>query len=232
MNKEYAYVDGKVIVSDENGKLVQKEYKENIDKILVQENVVEKIENDIKELEEKVSKFKKEKLIKFPAFTLLFLLFAGGMAYMCLKGIPFSMYAMIYLALSSSLLTCCGVILDRVLIFDPMKKLQGDISELEYLKGMLQDQKEVLNEMQKEAILNKDKVEDVKGIKVADKQIIAALENEEYLYYDAGLNLKKYYLLYKKGKLAEKLAKYYNQEGIELVTEFVKENGPRLVRKI
>ena len=33
MNKEYAYVDSKVIVSDENGKLTQRDYKENIDKI-------------------------------------------------------------------------------------------------------------------------------------------------------------------------------------------------------
>ena len=232
MNKEYAYVDSKVIVSDENGKLTQRDYKEGIDKILVQENVVEKIEKDIKGLEEEVNKFKKEKHIKFPAVTLSFLLFSALIA--CIPfiiGLPLNLVSVTFLIALLIPLISCAPLLDKALIFDPMKKLQGDISELEYLKRMLQDQKEILSEMQKEATLNKDKVEEVKGIKVADKQIIAALENEEYLYYDVGLNLKKYYLLYKKGKLAEKLAKYYNQEGVELITEYIKENGPRLVRK-
>lgn len=233
MNKEYAYVDSKVIVSDENGKLTQRDYKENIEKILVQENVVEKIEKDIKELEEEVNKFQKEKHIKFPAVTLSFLLFSALIT--CIPfiiGLPLNLISIIFFIAIQLPFISCAPLIDKALIFDPLKKYKGYVSELEYLKKMLLDQKEVLAEMQKGASLNKDKVKEVKGIKVADRQVMEALDNEEYLYYDAGLNLKKYYLLYKKGKLEELLAKYYNQDGIELVIEYVKEYGPRLVRKI
>ena len=233
MNKEYAYIDGKVIVIDENGKLTQRDYKENIEKILVQENVVEKIEKDIKELEKEVNKFKKEKHIKFPAVTLSFLLFSALIT--CIPfiiGLRLNLISIIFFIAIHLPFISCAPLLDKALIFDSLKKHQVVVSEIEYLKGMLTNQKEILAEMQKEAALNKDKIEEVKGIKVADRKIMEALDNEEYLYYDAGLNLKKYYLLYKKGKLAELLANYYNQDGIELVTEFVKENGPRLVRKI
>ena len=233
MNKEYAYVDGKVVVSDENGKLTQRDYKENIEKILVQENVVEKIEKDIKELEEEVKNFKKEKHIKFPVVTLSVLSLSSLVTWLALNiGLPFDLINIIFFIAIQLPLIIIGPSFDKVLIFDPLKKHNGNVSELEYLKKVQQGEKEILAEMQKEAALNKDKIEEVTSVKVDDKQIIADLKSEEYLYYDVGANLKKYYLLYKKGKLAEKLSKYYNQKGVELVTEYVEENGPRLVKKI
>ena len=231
MNKEYAYVDGKVIVSDETGKLIQRDYRENIDKILVQENVVEKIEKDIKELEEEVDKFNKEKIIKFPAFTLLFLLFSAYMAYAPLiDGVSINLFNIIIITAFEIPVICVGLLLDKVLIFDPFKKNKGNVSKLEYLKVALQNDKKILSDMQKYVELKEDKKE-VAGVKVVDKKVITALDSEENLYYDVGANLKKYYLLYQKGKLADKLAKYYNQKGVEIATEYVKENGPKLVRK-
>ena len=232
MNKEYAYVDGKVIVCDENGKLIQRNYRENIDEILVQENVVEKIEKDIKELEEEVNNFNKEKRVKFPFITLSVWSLSSLVTWFVLSiGLPFDLISIIFLIAIQLPLLIIGPSFDKVLIFDPLKKHKGNISKLEYLKKVQQGEREILSEIQKNTELREDKIEEVTSVTVDDKQIMASLKSEEYLYYDVGANLKKYYLLYQKGKLADKLAKYYNQKGVEIATEYVKENGPKLVRK-
>ena len=35
MNREYTYIDGKVIISDENNEKIQSEYYDNLDKVLI-----------------------------------------------------------------------------------------------------------------------------------------------------------------------------------------------------
>ena len=60
MNKEYTYIDGKVIISDENDKKTQSEYYDNLDKVLIQENLIETREGKIQELES-VSEYYKKK---------------------------------------------------------------------------------------------------------------------------------------------------------------------------
>ena len=52
MNKEYTYIDGKVIVEDTEGNKKQVEYSDKLDEILVQENLIENMEDRILELEE------------------------------------------------------------------------------------------------------------------------------------------------------------------------------------
>ena len=59
MNKEYMYIDGKVVISDENGKQTLTEYSDNLDAILAQENVIETMENRILELEKDSQFYKK-----------------------------------------------------------------------------------------------------------------------------------------------------------------------------
>ena len=45
MNKGYTYIDGMVIISDGNGNHTQSEYYDNLEKVLVQKNVIEAMEN-------------------------------------------------------------------------------------------------------------------------------------------------------------------------------------------
>ena len=47
MNKEYIYIQGKVIVKDENGTQTSLEYYDNLDKVLIQENLIESMEDKI-----------------------------------------------------------------------------------------------------------------------------------------------------------------------------------------
>lgn len=59
MNKEYVYIDIKVIISDENDKKTQSEYYDNLDKVLIQENLIETMEGKIQELESVSEYYKK-----------------------------------------------------------------------------------------------------------------------------------------------------------------------------
>ena len=43
MNKEYVYVNGKVTIIDDKKEKRQEEYYDNLDKVLVKENVIERI---------------------------------------------------------------------------------------------------------------------------------------------------------------------------------------------
>ena len=60
MNKECVYVDGKVIVEDENGNKRITEYSDNLEEILAQENLIETMENKIQELDKELGNTKED----------------------------------------------------------------------------------------------------------------------------------------------------------------------------
>ena len=65
MNKEYTYLNGKCIIEDENGNKRLEDYTDNIDDILIQENVIETLENDLKTTINNIEEIKeKEKNVK------------------------------------------------------------------------------------------------------------------------------------------------------------------------
>ena len=47
MNKDYIYINENAIVTDDNGNQRVTEYYDNLDKVLVQENIIEEIEKRI-----------------------------------------------------------------------------------------------------------------------------------------------------------------------------------------
>ena len=63
MNKEYLYINGKCIIYDENGAILEddgkvalKEYSDKLDQILVQENVIETLEDELDETNNLIDK--------------------------------------------------------------------------------------------------------------------------------------------------------------------------------
>lgn len=62
MNKEYIYIDDKVEVKDEFGKIKKVDYSDNIEEILIKENIIEQIELEQKRL---LNKKKHNKNISF-----------------------------------------------------------------------------------------------------------------------------------------------------------------------
>lgn len=48
MNKEYIYKDGKALIIDENDNQKTVDYYDNLDEVLVQEDLIEALEEEIK----------------------------------------------------------------------------------------------------------------------------------------------------------------------------------------
>ena len=52
MNNSYVVENGKVFVSNQDGLINEREYDDNIKQILIEENILESIQNEIKEIEQ------------------------------------------------------------------------------------------------------------------------------------------------------------------------------------
>ena len=58
MNNEYIYKDGKVLIRDENDNQTIVDYYDNLDKVLVQENLIELMELELQKIEKELIKYK------------------------------------------------------------------------------------------------------------------------------------------------------------------------------
>jgi len=66
MNKEYVYKDDQALIIDDNDNQTVIDYYDNLDKVLVQENLIETIEKEIENLESEI--FKNKNQNKFSIF--------------------------------------------------------------------------------------------------------------------------------------------------------------------
>ena len=248
MNKEYTYIDGKVIVEDENGNKKVREYNNKLDEILIQENIIEAMENQILILEEESKYYKKNNSKRYIPIILpvglLTIIIAPSVILSLAEGAnvfttmintifgPMSKVAVFTLAISVPLISLVSMF---ELAFytqhrDSQQKEKGVNSELEFLKKQIIIEKEKLASLQKEKIKKEEKKE-FKVVKVDDLQTLQALKNSLCLYFDLGYNGEKYYKYYLQGKLDRKLDKYYNDTGIEIAREYLGEKGPQLIKR-
>lgn len=246
MNKGYTYIDGKVIISDENGNHTQSEYYDNLDKVLVQENVIEEIENRIQELTKESEKYPEAKKRYKPVYLFLalgatlgtpFLLWAltGVNPYLCITDTAFgsvnqALFFTLVGAVSALPIGSLLTLVDYSNFKERAQKGNGISSELEFLKLQIEKEKETLVSLQEEKTRDKENTE-FRSTKVDDKQQLEALRDYLELYYDLGSNREKYYRYYQQGKLDKKLQKYYSETGVELAKEYLEEKGPVLVKK-
>ncbi len=247
MNKEYTYIDGKVIISDENGKQKPGEYYDNLDDVLVQENLIETMEDRIAKLEKESKLYKKYNRKHYIPYlipiTALMTTIGAPMVLYFITGInPFTRSVDSIFGVSN-----LGVLLSSVLstVFlpgsaltefgnyrkhkDSLKKEKGVNSELEFLQKQLIEEKQVLED------LKKDKTRDEEDkafrvVEVDDKQQLRELKGYLSLYYDLGYNVEKYYKYYEQGKLDDKLRKYYTDSDIDAAKEYLEEKGPTLIK--
>ena len=244
MNKEYAYSDGKAIIVDEKGNQTKSKYYDNLDDILVQENLIEDMENKIKQLEEDSANYKGNNKRYVPLMLLLSIL-----------GILIS--NIILLAIDPRLFiekmqfgninlgtffnsTLLAVLTPMTAIFDlrDYKKFKdaqntekGINSELDYLKKQITIEKQKLEKLQKD---KKKKKENKKfGVVVVDdKAKLAESKSNSDFYYNVGYNENKYFKYYQQGRLNDKLIKdYYNNAEIKKVEEYLEEKGPKFFKK-
>ncbi len=243
MNKDYVYIDGKAIISDENGHKEPIEYYDNLDKVLVQENLIESMQNAINELKKKsalYNKMNKGHYIPIAILTLLifltiicpaFLSYASdGKAFNTLIETnvgTFNVGALI-IAVIGCISTPIFTLLESYLYKqykDAKKTEKGINSELEFLEKQLEKETEKLESLKQEKTKNNED-NSFRTVKVDDLQQLKMLRNYLQLYFDLGYNGEKYYQYYEQGKLDKKLEKNYDGEAIELAKEYLEEKGP------
>ncbi len=250
MNKEYIYVDNKVIIIDENGEKKVAEYYDGLDDILVQENLIETLEDKSIELERKSRLYKKNNMKHYIPFflpmtllittvgaNLLFYGLTGSNSFSTQINTRFGTFSSgQFLSMISSILF---LPVAALLEFDTyrqykrsLKEEKGVNNELEFLKKQLLEEKQVLEDLKiKKQENNKIDEKEFKVVKVDDKQQLDTLNSNLYLYFDLGYNEEKYLKYYQQGKLDEKLKDSYNDLGIEIIKETLEEKGPTLVKR-
>ena len=165
MNKEYIYKDGKALVIDENDNQRTVDYCDNLDDVLVQENLIETMEKEIKNLEKEISEIKKgSKFSKYLYILWPFLIFTFGplitMTTLCnlfgvnqvltlplLGTLDFGTAVGI---LGSTAFSIPGSLMSLANYFKEKRferDEKGKETQLEYLKKLLVEQKEDLEEL-------------------------------------------------------------------------------------
>lgn len=250
MNKEYTYIDGKVIVEDTEGNKRQVEYTDNLGEILVEENRIEVLEDKIKELEEKSSRYNKNyKYNKIYPWLIL-----GVFALtptLCFKLlVPMLPDSDIFSTETSTLIgtmnfgTLCSIFftafvtpLGILLASNDFRRNKYDLKSekgrqlaLKSLKKELELAKEDLEKM-KEEKKPTSKVEGFRVEKVKDTEVINYIRGSINLYHDLGHNSEKYYRYYEKyGKLPKKVQKQYTELGQEIIEDYLEENKTTLAK--
>jgi len=249
MNKEYIDINGNIVLEDEKGKKNPIEYRENLKEILIQENVIEIMRIEKRELQEKLNYYNKTKktrkgfiLFPFIVFTfapvIVFSIFdalgvTGSEAIINTFWGPIE-NGLFYKIAFTSLFSPLGGLMSIANYNDfkkEKKEEEARKSAIEYLNGALEKAKEDLEEMKKQKT-EESKKKGFRIVKINDSQAIRELYEHIHLYYDCGYNGEKYYRYYQKhGQLPRKLMSRYNEDGQQAIIEYLEEKGPTLVKK-
>lgn len=242
MNTKYIYTDGKVTIMDEKGNTKSTEYYDNIDRVLVEENVIEAMENETERLKNEWKKYENGKSDK-----LLWLVPLLGVSIISLIGplLVISMFtgqgkfSLVNDAFYSAyVLSITGIIFPAGLIFGAMlstmeylqykiniKDESGIVSKLDYLKEQIVIEKEKLKILKDNKNSENENVS-ARIVKVDDGEELQKLNSELDQYYELGYNLNKYYHYYKNGKLQDNLPDNFD---VNLAYNYIKKK--KLVRK-
>lgn len=248
LNNEYVYKDGKALIIDENDNQKTVDYYDNLDEVLIQEDLIEKMEEEIKKLEKENSNYKKGSkfsrkfwvwypfllftfapLIMFPLLSKFFVV--KGMIDTSLfgtisRGTLLGLIGTPLFAIPGSLLTLATYLNEKKL----EKEQKGKEMQLEYLKINLVKQKETLEELKADKTNSKEK-EDFYISKVDNIETLKKLRNFLSFYYNLGYNEEKYFRYYQKGKLDSYLGKFVNDVGIQFANQHFEEKEPTLVKR-
>lgn len=248
MNNEYVYKDGKALIIDENDNQKTVDYYDNLDDVLVQEDVIEQLENEIKQLEDELSSYKKPSkfsrwlwiLMPFLIFTFVPLIFSQIMGPIFLKNMIIE--AVFFGSIKT--MDLIGIIMSAT--FSPFgafyslmlykrekeidKEQNGKKIQLEYSKKELVQLKEEVEQLKLDKT-NSKKTEEFYVSKVDSKEELKKLRNYLVFCYNLGYNEQKYFKYYQQGKLDRYLEKTKTDAGIKFINKHFEEKGPTLVKK-
>lgn len=209
MNKQFMIVNGKVIVSTEEGMKSPVEYVENIDDILLYENEIEflksKLAEDEKYLEDKVSEREnRKKAAKKVILTATGVsLVAGGTYYLGANVVDSTFIQQLSVAVGGCAASF-GILLGWMEIkYGPSKNIVPCYEErISYEKGMIEILSMELDELRKKSITkNNERFDEMVSYPVNDVEAIRYLKESLRLRDIFGYHKKAITKMYKEGKL-------------------------------
>lgn len=239
MNKEVIYKNGKVIVKDHNEEEREVTLLDNLDEILIEENVIEVIEKVISALEGESSIFKKNKLrelLYIPSPILATLVIPTLMVYLntgSLDGIMNTRFGFMekekFLAIFIAAFIPVAYRISKNYYNaynEDVRREKGRLLALYHLKQNLIIQNKKLENL-RENSKSIDVVESKNYFLSMDK--IDIVKDHINLYYELGYNIKEYYDYYQKhGFLPEEVLQEYNEDGVKIIEEYLKNNGAKI----
>lgn len=246
MNKEYIYLDGKVIVEDENGNKKLTDYQDNIQEILVQENLIETMENELKELSNVINTTKgnEKRYVPYIVPAAIFAILIAKPVMGALFGVDTAMTIDTIFGTMNFMTPILGVtgaiIIPGATALELLsyshykfnkKGRRATIAKYEYLQKQLEIEKETLKKMKKNKEKNNESNEFKNG-KVDDLEKLIALKSWLTFYSNLGFDTEKYYKLYQNGELEETLKRDgYSENACNCAKEFIEEKGSVLTKR-
>ena len=205
MNKASWYKNGEVFVRDTKGKVRNVVYSPNLKQILLQENLIETIENEIKKLQKKNKKFEERygsnEDVLLDVFAPLIALFFGGIILTFMRISKFGLSRLFSLPY---LLTFGGIsVLYVALTYKRIRayikrchKVSGRECQISFLEKQMEVEKTNLDEMQQSKVyFVGDKIRITKiNTRISMRKVY---ENYNF-YYECGLLASAFYDHYQK----------------------------------
>lgn len=240
MNKAYWYKNGVVFVKDTKGKVRNVVYSPNLKQILLQENLIETIENEIKKLQKKNKKFderyKSDGDVLLDIYAPLIALFFGGIILTFTRLSKFGLSGLFSLPY---LLTFGGISVLYVALTIKRKKayikrcnkVSGRECQINFLEKQMEEEKTKLAEERKltaRFVGNKIKITKI-NTRISIKDVY---ENYGF-YYNCGFLASTFYDHYQANNcLPEHLTEYYTDSQIKEIEEYIQKEGPRLSKRL
>ena len=223
MNKQFMYVNGNIVISDENGIKPIIPYVDNIEDLLILENEIEYLEFCLVEDQEKLEAKKKDRAYRNKdslKISIVGSLFGVGAAFGVghLAGLsheemtntimgPMSEYLAYTIPMSVG---CVGFAQMLSLLGLSYRPFKGDIrgleEKIEYEKEMIKIFKEELDYLRKNSTCNrKDQVEDMIAYDIHYKYSLDYLKESLKLRYAFGYNEEKFIKLHNEGEFSQRL---------------------------
>ena len=249
MNVEYVNHDGKVLVTNDKGHMVEREYQSDINEILVLENVIEKSEKDLRELCDEVRKCRPNKskastisgiitgvYFVFPWIAALIDSLVGEtMKYFStgIGNVPAPLVLSLLMGGTGLAVTVGAYIYDKyVEIKDKQKRISIKTS-MGYLEEKKENAEIRLSELKGKKYTEKpNNNENVSSrpIVIHDADRLGEMENYVTVNKLIGNKFGKLYRAYKKGKLDDELRKLDDLANRQMYIDYIEDKGPTLVK--
>ena len=240
MNKAYWYKNGVVFVKDTKGKVRNVVYSPNLKQILLQENLIETIENEIKKLQKKNKKFeeryKSDWDVLLDVYAPMIALFLGYFIILLDSIVTFNFLKLFSLPF---ILPFVGISVVYALLTIKRKKaylkrchkVSGRECQISFLEKQMEEEKTKLDEMQQlKAYFVGIKIRITKiNTRISMKKVY---ENYSF-YYNCGFLASDFYDHYQENNcLPEHLTEYYTDSQIKEIEEYIQKEGPRLSKRL